>query len=161
MRSKPGSGSPLPFVDWTGVSRAIGRAGTLGVLRLNPTISRQSKPRCCLRRSCPRVRCSGRLGPSWSDRHGGQSDYGILAQSGRSFPRHIACGACGLDRPFVVLFEQDCYDERTMASSPERCRRPRPRDAPQARGDIDAVAHQVAVAEWVQSTLSAPSRLVL
>jgi hypothetical protein len=66
-------------------------------------------------RSCPSAWCSQRRGvgafpawAGWSDGHGGQSDDGIIAQSGHSFQGHVACA---LDRPFVVLLQQDRADE--------------------------------------------------
>jgi hypothetical protein len=46
--------------------------------------------------------------PDRSDGHGGQSDDGVIAQSGDGFQRHTA-GA--LDGPFVVLFGQVRADE--------------------------------------------------
>ncbi len=48
------------------------------------------------------------LGPGWSDDHSGQSDDGIIAQGRHGFQGHVA-GA--LDRPFVILLEQDRPDQ--------------------------------------------------
>ena len=42
--------------------------------------------------------------PGWSGRHGGQPDKGSMAQRGNGFQCHVAGS---LDRPFVILFQQD------------------------------------------------------
>ena len=42
--------------------------------------------------------------PGWSGRHGWQPDDGIIAQWGDGFQCHVAAS---LNRPFVVLFQQD------------------------------------------------------
>jgi hypothetical protein len=46
--------------------------------------------------------------PDWSDHHGWQSDDGVIAQGGHGFQRHVSSA---LDRPFVVLLEEDGADE--------------------------------------------------
>jgi hypothetical protein len=46
--------------------------------------------------------------------HRWEADGGIIAQGGDRFQCHVAAA---LDRPLIVLFEQNCADRRVIASS--------------------------------------------